>query len=36
VARSEAVELTALVAAAGLVLLLCATVLSLARTGRLP
>jgi Ca-activated chloride channel family protein len=36
VARNEAVELTALVAAAGLVLLLCATVLSLARTGRLP
>ena len=36
VARSEAVELTALVAAAGLVLLLSATVLSLARTGRLP
>jgi Ca-activated chloride channel family protein len=36
VVRDEAIEVTALVAAAGLVLLLCATVLSLARTGRLP
>jgi Ca-activated chloride channel family protein len=36
VVRDEALELTALVAAAGLVLLLGATILSLARTGRLP
>ena len=36
VVRDEAVELTALVAAAGLALLLGATFLSLARTGRLP
>ena len=36
VARDEALELTALVAAAGLAILLGATVLSLARTGRLP
>lgn len=36
VLRDESLELTALVAAAGLVLLVGATVLSLARTGRLP
>lgn len=36
VVRDEALELTALVAAAGLAILLGATVLSLARTGRLP
>jgi len=36
VARDESVELTAVVAAGGLVLLLGATVVSLARTGRLP
>jgi Ca-activated chloride channel family protein len=36
VVRDEALELTAIVAAAGLVLLLGATVLSLVRTGRLP
>jgi hypothetical protein len=36
VVRDEALELTALVAAAGLATLLGATVLSLARTGRLP
>ena len=36
VARDETLELTALVAAGGLVLLIGATVLSLARTGRLP
>jgi Ca-activated chloride channel homolog len=36
VVRDEALELTALVAAAGLVLLLGSTILSLARTGRLP
>ena len=36
VLRDESLELTALVAAAGLVLLIGATVLSLARTGRLP
>jgi Ca-activated chloride channel family protein len=36
VARDEALELTALVAAGGLALLLGATALSLARTGRLP
>jgi Ca-activated chloride channel homolog len=36
VVRDEALELTAVVGAAGLVLLLAAVVLSLARTGRLP
>jgi Ca-activated chloride channel family protein len=36
VLRDESLELTALVAGAGLVLLVGATVLSLARTGRLP
>jgi Ca-activated chloride channel family protein len=36
VVRDEALELTALVAAAGLAVLLGATVISLARTGRLP
>jgi Ca-activated chloride channel family protein len=36
VARDETLELTALVAGAGLILLIGATVLSLARTGRLP
>jgi hypothetical protein len=36
VARDESLELTALVAAAGLILLLASTVVSLARTGRLP
>jgi hypothetical protein len=36
VARDQDIEITALVAGAGLILLLCGAAISLARSGRLP
>jgi Ca-activated chloride channel homolog len=36
VARDEAIEITALVAGAGMILLVCGVVVSLTRSGRLP
>jgi hypothetical protein len=36
VTRNEAIEITALVAGAGLILLVAGVVISLARAGRLP